>query len=83
MQSELTERTERLIDRELRTRNPIVRSHAIMKMCSTDRLRDEQQRRAENRDRARGCRAAPMNPGYHLILPAGRRDSISFIEPAA
>jgi hypothetical protein len=24
-----------------------------------------------------------MNPGYHLILPAGRRDSISFVEPAA
>jgi len=63
MQSELAERAERLIDCELR--NPMVRSHALMKMCRTDSLRDEQQRRAEYRDRACGRPAAPMNPEYH------------------
>ena len=82
MQSELTERAERLIDRELRKRNPIVRSHAIMKMCSTDRLRTSNSAAPKSRSRAwLSCRS--YEPGISFDL-AGWAPGFGFVyQPAA
>jgi hypothetical protein len=55
-----------------------------MKMCDADKLRDDYQHRAENRDRARRRRAAFMNPRYHLHFRLdARRRILAPIERAA
>jgi hypothetical protein len=68
MERELANGAEPLIDTELRNWNTVARNRALMKMSCANRLRDEYQRRAENRDRAR-CRSAGfVKPGGHQIL---------------
>ena len=63
MQRELTNRTEPLVGAELRGYDTVASSRALMKMSRTNRLRHEDQRRAEDRDRARRRSAALVKPG--------------------
>src|SRR5208337_242524 len=84
MQCELTNGTESRVGAELRGRDTVARSRALMKMSGANNLRDEQQRRAEHRYSACRCPAAPMKSGYHQIFRLGKWRRIpSPIEPAA
>ena len=63
MQRELTNRTEPRVGAELRGYDTVASRRALMKMSRTNRLRHEDQRRAEDRDRARRRSAALVKPG--------------------
>jgi hypothetical protein len=39
-----------------------------MKMSDADHLRDENQQRAENRNRARRCSTAAVDPGHASVI---------------
>ena len=60
MQRELADRTESRIGAEGGGYPPVTRNGALMKMSDAHHLRDENQRRAENRDRARRCSTAAV-----------------------
>jgi hypothetical protein len=65
MQRQLADWTESRVGAEGGGYPPVTRNGALMKMSDANHLRDENQRRAENRDR---CSTAAVEPGHASVI---------------